>query len=145
MTPADIPRLFAEHWNNNDAAALAALFVEDADFVNVVGLWWRRRHDIERAHKYALDRYFKDAKITLQQVEVRHVTDDVATVHARWRLDGQRTPTGEAGAPRSGVMLFVAKRDDDRWVSVAAHNTDLAQGAETNVASGKSLKPTWYG
>ena len=32
---------FAAAWNSRDAAALAALFDDDADFVNVVGIRWR--------------------------------------------------------------------------------------------------------
>ena len=37
-SPEHIVHGFAEAWNRRDAAALAALFAEDADFVNVVGL-----------------------------------------------------------------------------------------------------------
>ncbi|MGK9232137.1 SgcJ/EcaC family oxidoreductase [Inquilinus limosus] len=46
----DVPAAFIAAWNRHDMAALAALFAEDADFVNVVGLWWRSRAEIEAAH-----------------------------------------------------------------------------------------------
>ena len=42
MTPTDVAAAFAKAWSKRDADAIADLFVEDADFVNVVGLWWRR-------------------------------------------------------------------------------------------------------
>jgi len=35
--PEDIPKLFVEFWNQKDAAGIASLFKEDAEFVNVVG------------------------------------------------------------------------------------------------------------
>ena len=43
---------FAAAWNRHDATALARLFVADADFVNVVGIWWRDRCAIEEAHAF---------------------------------------------------------------------------------------------
>jgi len=38
--PEEIPARFAEAWNERDPDKIAALFDEDADFVNVVGIWW---------------------------------------------------------------------------------------------------------
>src|SRR5690606_12944242 len=42
-SPEDVPRLFVENWNDRRADLLAELFEEDADFINVVGLWWENR------------------------------------------------------------------------------------------------------
>lgn len=52
--PAQIPHCFAASWNNRDAEAVAALFVSDADFVNVVGLRWEQRAAMREAHAYGL-------------------------------------------------------------------------------------------
>lgn len=40
--------------------ALAALFTEDADFVNVVGLWWTTREQIRDNHAYGFRHMFPD-------------------------------------------------------------------------------------
>jgi hypothetical protein len=45
-TPESIPTVFVEAWNNRDADTLASVFDADAEFVNVVGLWW---HDASRS------------------------------------------------------------------------------------------------
>lgn len=34
---------FADAWNRHDMEAFAQLFAADAEFVNVVGLWWKGR------------------------------------------------------------------------------------------------------
>jgi len=34
---------FADAWNQHDMEAFAQLFAADAEFVNVVGLWWKGR------------------------------------------------------------------------------------------------------
>ena len=143
-SPQDLVRLFAEAWNRGDADAIGALFAQDADFVNVVGLWWRRRRDIAKAHGYAFDRYFKKARMTLERIEVRQIRHDVATVHGLWRMEGQVEPDGAPSPPRTGILLFVAKRTEDGWQVVAAQNTDIAPGAETQSAAGGTLTPVSY-
>ena len=39
-----------ESWNRHDMEAYAAQFAEDADFVNVIGMHWRGRAEIEARH-----------------------------------------------------------------------------------------------
>ena len=34
---------FIEAWNERNTHKLASIFVEDAEFVNVTGLWWHNR------------------------------------------------------------------------------------------------------
>lgn len=41
--PESIPVVFVEAWNRRDPDTLASLFDEDAEFVNVTGLWGRLR------------------------------------------------------------------------------------------------------
>lgn len=57
-TPESIPTLFVEAWNNWDLDTLASIFDEDAEFVNVVGLWWHDRASILKADAYGLERIF---------------------------------------------------------------------------------------
>ncbi|HNA92871.1 MAG TPA: hypothetical protein PKZ71_11515 [Chitinophagaceae bacterium] len=40
QSPEDIPKLFVENWNQRRPDLMAELFEDDADFINVVGLWW---------------------------------------------------------------------------------------------------------
>ncbi|MGI9405610.1 MAG: SgcJ/EcaC family oxidoreductase [Hyphomicrobiaceae bacterium] len=135
-TPEDVPGLFAEAWNSNDATALAGLFADDADFVNVVGLWWRARTDIERAHAYGLSTFFKNATLSPRRIEVRRIGDNVATVHVRWRLTGQTDRDGKPLGDRFAIMIFVTELRNGVWVVVAAHNTDVIPGSETYAARG---------
>jgi uncharacterized protein (TIGR02246 family) len=54
--PADVVLAFVDAWNHRDPDALAALFDDDAEFVNVTGLWWHTRDEIRSAHAYGLTR-----------------------------------------------------------------------------------------
>ena len=132
--PERIPALFAEAWNARDPDGIAALFDEDAEFVNVVGLWWHDREAIRQAHAYGLTRIFDRSTLRVGAVRVKRLSDDVAVVHARMHLEAQ-TPVGDVVRPRArtNVFTFVARRTPDGWRCAAAHNTDVVPGAETNV------------
>lgn len=142
-SPEQVPERFAAAWNAGDADALAALFAEDADFVNVVGLWWHDRENIRRAHEYGLRVIFPGSRMAVRSVRVRRM-GRVAVVHCRWRLRGQRLPGGGRGEPRTGVMSFVAQERDGWWIAVSAHNTDVVPGAESIAASGTRRRPADY-
>ena len=137
-TPEDIPRLFAEAWNRNDARALADLFAEDAEFVNVVGIWWHNRDAIFKAHDYGLKVIFSESTVKVTKTVVRYVGEckTAAVVHARMKLSGQTSHAGvENPHFRQNVFSFVAEKltGDSGWICVSAHNTDIVPSQETNI------------
>ncbi len=132
--PEHVPRVFVEAWNRGDARTLAAIFDEDADFINVVGLWWHDRAAIERAHAYGLAHLFDRSTLRLLRVKVKPLSEDIAVVHARMRLTGQTPVAGIARPqPRMNLFTFVVHRVGEAWRCAAAHNTDIVPGMETNV------------
>ncbi|WP_232296864.1 SgcJ/EcaC family oxidoreductase [Microscilla marina] len=132
--PEDIVVLFVQAFNDRDAVALANLFVEDAEFVNVVGLWWHNRQAIWKAHDYGLKTIFNQSIVELRKVKIKLVTPEVALVQARMKLTGQ-TAHADITQPQSrqNVISFVAYRQSLGWVAVSAHNTDIIPGKETNI------------
>jgi uncharacterized protein (TIGR02246 family) len=130
--PEQIPSLFAEAWNRRDADSLALLFEEDADFVNVTGLWWHDRASIREAHAYGLERIFNESKLSIDETRVKQLSHDVAVIHARMTLSGQ-TPIGKIRqtGSRTNVFSFVARHVDERWLCASAHNTDVVPHMET--------------
>ena len=132
--PDGIPRAFVEAWNQRDADGIAALFDEDAEFVNVTGLWWHDREAIRRAHAYGLSRIFNRSDLRLGALRVKPLGEGIAVVHARMHLSGQSPAVGvEAPAPRTNIFSFVVRRTDGGWRCASAHNTDVVPGMETNV------------
>jgi len=145
--PEEIPALFVEAWMNRDADFLASLFAEDAEFVNVVGLWWHNQEDIRKAHSYGFDKIFGDSNLRLMETSVKNLTDDIAVVHARMRLKNQ-TPSknDEPTSIRQNMFSFVVKKLTDKWICESAHNTDIVPGADTNLVDENGmLKSVKYG
>ena len=133
-TPGAVPAAFADAWNARDADALAALFEEDAEFVNVVGLWWHDREAIREAHAYGLRVLFPDSTLTVVRTREELLAEAVVLVQALVRLTGQ-SPVGgvRQPGPRQTVFSFVMRRGPSGWRCAAAHNTDVVAGAETHV------------
>lgn len=142
--PGEVAGRFAHAWNRADAAALAALFTEDADFVNVVGLWWEDRERIRQAHDYGFRKIFGHSQMRVQRTKVRRLAESAAVVHVEWSLTGQTSQDGTEPRERAGVFSFVLHRGDAGWLAVAAHNTDRVPGSETLIAGNDGLSPTSY-
>ncbi|MCO4249878.1 SgcJ/EcaC family oxidoreductase [Pseudarthrobacter raffinosi] len=106
--PRGIAEEFGAAWNAADPEALAALFVDDADFVNFVGLWWTNRRQIRENHAIGFRRMFPDTVMVLERVRVRFLGTDVAVVHARWTMTGQIDPDRDRTGTRRGVISFTA-------------------------------------
>ncbi|ETX27141.1 SgcJ/EcaC family oxidoreductase [Roseivivax isoporae] len=141
--PEDFPAAFAAAWATRQGAAIGDLFVEDADFVNVVGLWWHDRAAIARAHDYALKSFFAETDLRVGATRVRQLSPDVAVVQFRVTLTGQRAPDGTAAGPRQTLLGVVLRRTEAGWLAVTCQNTDVVPGAETHVNDG-TLVPADY-
>lgn len=142
--PEDFPEAFVAAWMARDGAALATLFAADADFVNVVGLWWEDRAAIARAHDYALKSFFANSRLVRGRRKLRMLGEDVAVLHQRFLLTGQIDTDGRETGRRSTVMNVVLQRNADGWLAVSAQNTDIVPGAETHVAGGSGLAARDY-
>jgi uncharacterized protein (TIGR02246 family) len=131
--PKDFPKAFANAWHSRDGHRIGALFAENADFVNVTGLWWRNRAAISKAHDYALKSFFSDTTLKPGVTKVRLLGPDHAIVHCRFRLIGQTAPDGRVAGDRQTVFVFILQQTSQGWQAVAAQNTDVVPGKETHV------------
>ncbi len=132
--PEDIPQQFVAAWNNRNAKDIADLFAEDAEFVNVVGLWWHNKEDIFKAHDYGLKNLFRDSDLSIRKVKTKYLSEEIAVVNARLHLDGQTKIEGQNPQARNTIFTFVVQKKEDYWLCVSAHNTDIVPGKETNIA-----------
>ncbi len=133
-SPEDIPALFARAWSDRNPDALASLFEEDAEFVNVTGVCWHGRESIRKAHASALERVFNESTLATGDTKVKLLSPEVAVVHARMmHSGGERAGAVTPPGPRTTIASFVVHRAGYRWLCASAHTTDVIPGAETTV------------
>jgi len=114
-----------EAWNRHDMSAMAALLTDDADFVNVGGMHWKGREQIEREHAKRHQMQLKESVWATRDVQVQFLKPDLALVHIEWAIHGDRDPDGTLRKPRLGVFTWVMLKDKDTWRIRAAHNTNV--------------------
>lgn len=112
-------------WNHHDVKANAALFTEDADFVNVVGVRMRGRKEIEAQHEKLHRTLMRNSVVSIQQRSLRLLSSDVAVAHVQWEMKGGEKVAGwDVRETRHGIFTYILVRENGRWLITGAHNTD---------------------
>jgi len=112
-----------EAWNRHDAKAYAALFTEDGDLVNVVGWWWKGRPQIEQKLTDAYIFVFRESTLTVNEVQIKFLTPEIAVAHVRWSMVGARTPQG-LPEPRQGIQTLTLRKQTSKWLIAVFQNTN---------------------
>lgn len=119
---------FAETWNQHNMHAFAELFAEGAEFVNVVGIWWKGRSEIKSAHEFTHQTMFKNSRLSIYEVAVRFPTPDIAISRCRWTLEGHVSPQGGALPARNGILVNTLQKLGGAWRIIDSQNTDIVEG-----------------
>lgn len=131
--PEDIAERFKEAWNQYNAQAIADLFSEHPDFVNVTGKWWDDREEIQKAHQFGFDIIFQNSHLEILKIKKKMLSPEIAIVHTRIRVTGQTKNEVEKAGKRETMFLFVMKKYGDYWFCESAQNTDIVFGMQTNI------------
>ncbi len=123
-----VVRSFAECWNRHDMNAFAELFAPDAEFVNVVGMWWKGKEEIKKAHELTHATIFKNSRLSISDVSIRFPAETIAIARCRWSLEGHMSPEGQALPARSGILVHVLSRSSGTWAIIDSQNTDIIEG-----------------
>lgn len=128
----ELAAAFEKTHNAHDAKAFAALFAPDGEFTNVVGMTARGREAIEAFHRPLFEGdtsrgnpSFKEAVLKVDEVRVRFLRPDVASVDILWTQTGSKAPDGEDRGTRKGLASWVVTKDDGAWRVAVMHNMDL--------------------
>jgi uncharacterized protein (TIGR02246 family) len=105
-------------------------FTPDAEWVNVVGMWWRGLADVKRAHKAFHDTFFANTPFTIDEMHVRFLTRDTAVAVVRWNKGSSIPPDGRLRPAGRDIMSLVLIKREGRWLITAGHNTSIEEDAQ---------------
>jgi len=111
---------FANAWNRHDMDALAALFHEDATFVNVRGTYLKGREEIRQQHAAIHAGPYRDSVLRAVLIDAREPVPGVIVAHVSTELDGDARAQGQT---RHSLATFVIEQRAGLWRFAAAHNT----------------------
>jgi uncharacterized protein (TIGR02246 family) len=116
---------FVDAWNQHDAHAFAERFTEDADFTNVRGDSAHGRKAVEDFHAPMFASRFKNTHLTSDEVKIRVLSSDIASVDIRWEMTGATEADGSPIPIRKGLMNWVVTRHGERWLIALMHNQEF--------------------
>jgi uncharacterized protein (TIGR02246 family) len=95
-------------WNAADMPTMWQLATDDVHWVNVVGMHWRGKAEVQKAHQVYFDLMFKDRSVKLDEIEsIEALPGGAVVTVVRWSFDGFRQPDGVMRAPGKDRMSLV--------------------------------------
>lgn len=120
-------------WNSHDMRRFAACFAEDADFVNVGGVWIRGREEIEEKHARSHAGRFKGSTMQMKLAALKGIVPGVAVAHVTWRMEGhQESGPKRTTGTRIGIWTWTVRDRGGRLEIIASHNTDTLRPDAAN-------------
>ena len=113
-------------WNAHDMKLMAALLTDDADFVNVAGLHWKGKREIEVEHAKRHETNLKSSVWVTREIRLQALSGEIALAHISWSLSGDADFDGTPRAPRDGIFAWLLAKKGDRWLIRAVQNTNLS-------------------
>jgi uncharacterized protein (TIGR02246 family) len=121
---------YCEAWNAHDMKALAELFVDDAHWINIVGMHWPGKPAVVAGHAAYHQTFFRTTGIEMADVEIREISPDVAAAVILLKVDPFTPPDGTARPSSEDRLTLILTKRSGRWLIAHGHNTVIDRGAQ---------------
>ncbi len=119
-----------EDWNRHDMKAWTADMTDDVEWINIVGMQWKGKADVFKAHDIYHHTIFKDRKLyPAQNLELRQVAPNVVVASFVTPADGFTMTNGTVVPPNRNVLSEVFVKQGGRWWIAEGHNTAIDEAA----------------
>lgn len=118
-------------WSRHDMDAFVADTMPDADWINVVGMHWKGRDTVRRAHAALHAGMFAHSRmLPPEQSEMRQIAPDVVIETHVQRLEGVGLrPDGKPYPDEGNLITVVFVKSREGWRIAHAHNGHIDKQA----------------
>ena len=118
-------------WNRHDMDAFVADATPDVDWINVVGMHWKGRDTVRRAHAVMHAGLFAHSRmLPPEQGEMRQIAPNVVIETHVGRLEGVGLrPDGKPYPDDGNLMTMVFVKSREGWRIAHAHNGHIDKQA----------------
>jgi uncharacterized protein (TIGR02246 family) len=103
--------------------ALAELFVDDAQWVIIVGMCWPSKTALVSGHTAFHRTFFQTTDIELRNVEIRIIAPDVCAAVIQLKVGPFTPPDGTPRPTSENRLSIILTKRDGKWRIVHGHNT----------------------
>jgi uncharacterized protein (TIGR02246 family) len=133
-----LAEFYAAAWNASDMDAMAKLYASDVHWVNIVGMHWQGKAQVDQAHRAYFDIMFKGVPLTLEAIEsVVALPGGALVAVIRWAVGAFKTPFGQQVPPSRDRMSLVLVPKDDRLVIAHGSNVQIDEMAQRSDPTAK--------
>ena len=117
-------------WNHHDMTAFCSYMTDDVEWVNVVGMWWKGKAQVFKAHDSMHKTIFKERQLhDATDVELRAVAPGVVIATSTIPADAYVSPSGKQVPADRNVLTEVFVHRDGKWLVAEGHNTEIDEHA----------------
>lgn len=116
----NIIKHFTYAWNECEGKGSADFYDEDADFVNIFGVAFTGKDEIEARHVKIHESFLKGSIFKVIETKTRRAKSDVAITHVHWQVTEIQIPGKEE---MEGIFTHTLIKNKGRWKIVATQNT----------------------
>jgi uncharacterized protein (TIGR02246 family) len=111
---------FFEAWNRHDVSAMVALYTEQAQVVNSLGLWWRGATELQRGLGQM---NAAGPPLRPDSMSAHRVTRDTAICIVDYTVAAFTRPGGQSMPEQKALSTFFMVRSESGWLIAAAQTT----------------------
>jgi uncharacterized protein (TIGR02246 family) len=120
-------------WNHHDMKLFVSYMTDDVEWVNVVGMWWRGKAQVYKAHDALHKTMFKDRELHApQSTAMRRIAPGVVVVTSVVPADAYKTPDGQVTPANRNVLTEIFVHRNGRWLVAEGHNTVIVEEAQAH-------------
>lgn len=118
-------------WNTHDMQAYSKLLTDDADWINIVGMHWKGKVAVMKAHTVFHEITFKvqNHKIKTDNIEVRPLSSNIALAVVTTTNDAFTSPDGRIFSKAQNRQTYVLVKEADGWKITHGHNVRVDEVA----------------
>jgi uncharacterized protein (TIGR02246 family) len=121
---------FINSWNKHDFNDMKDYIAEECDFINIVGMHWKGRKDIQYAHQTFHDQHFKNTPMEKRSLSIRFLKPDIAIAHLLWRIGAFDAPDGSVRGNNDDLATIVFVKSSRKWMITAMENVEISEQAK---------------
>jgi uncharacterized protein (TIGR02246 family) len=118
---------FTKVWNDQEGHGFAEHYCNDADFVNIFGMIFLGKNEIEERHIKILKTFLKGSTFEVLNIRLREATSDVIIAHVEWKVSNTPPSKKDSLNEMKGIFTHVFLKNDDRWKITATQNTLISK------------------
>lgn len=118
---------FSNAWNYHEGHGSADYYAQDADFVNIFGMAFAGKQEIETRHIKIHEAFLKGTTFEVIDLKLREASPEIVIAHVYWKVSNIQKPGKDPlNETTKGIFTHVFFKNHGKWEIIATQNTIIS-------------------